>query len=164
MPFDYTTQPEFAGPMAEPRARGGELPESAGPALDYQELARNPHARATVTIGDGHKAYLLDPETRMRERREAILSYDAARDGLRALVEGAARASGADYRIAARTADAILAQVPGLPAEPAPAESEPATVPAEPGVTTTEPAPEPASSAEPEPAPAAVRPRKAKES
>src|SRR5262245_59355543 len=35
MPFDYTTQPEFAGPMTEPRASG------SGPALDIQALAQH---------------------------------------------------------------------------------------------------------------------------
>jgi hypothetical protein len=178
-PFSWENQPEAAGPMTEPRSR------TAGPALDIQALQQgtirlpqlNP---AALEHGDyvpvSRTEAPLDPERRERERHEAALSYDAGRDALRAMFENAARGAGADPRVARRTADELLRQLPEPAPEPAPAASpakaaEPVTdPPAEPEVRAAEPDPPATTAAEPvlaavpdappETEPAAVRPRK----
>jgi hypothetical protein len=174
-PFDWQNQPEAAGPMTEPWTSDGR------PMLDIQALAQRTTRLPQLNPGAlEHGDYVpvsrteapLDPERRERERHEAAMAYDAGREGLRAMFEGAARSAGAVPLIARRTADALLAQVPEAApaAEPATEAAEPVTDPAaEAEVRAEEPDPPAATPAEPvlaavpdappETEPAAVRPR-----
>jgi hypothetical protein len=112
-PFDYTQQPEFAGPMTEPGYGAGD-----GPALDIQALRQgtvrlpqlDPGALADgVYVPVSRTVAPLSPEQRERERHQAALSYDAGREAMRATFENAARSAGANPAIARRTADTLLA-------------------------------------------------------
>jgi hypothetical protein len=117
MPFNWQDQPEAAGPMTEPRYDPGD----GRPALDIQAMAQH-SVRLPQLDQDALAAgeYVpvsrteapLSPEQRERERHQAALSYDAGRDALRATFENAARHAGADPRVARRTADELMKQVP----------------------------------------------------
>lgn len=189
-PFDYTQCPEFAGPMTEPRSPGDlgatfdiqALHQGTVrlPQLDQAALARGEYVPVSRTEG------LLDPETRERERHQAALDYDAGRDSMRQLFESAARHAGADPRVARRTADELMRQLPEAaaiteaaepvtdPAAEAEVSAEPAaeaaTTAAEPVLAAVPDAPPEPAGSDPDPnssdpavrtqtAPAAVRPR-----
>ncbi len=68
----------------------------------------------------------IPPEVRDRENAEREARYNAGEASMRRLIEGAARAAGADPATATRTADSVLRlvpqQQPAQPAEPEPAE------------------------------------------
>jgi hypothetical protein len=169
-PFDYTAQPEFAGPMTEPRA-------TTGAALDIQALAQHsvrlPRLnQAALAAGEfvpvsAPSPYIdHDPEFQARERAEAY-RRDLRVQRLRDVARTAAR----DAVLADTLTGQVLADVDGwvdaaMQPASAPVVIEPAapvSTPApEPEVRAAEPDPPPASSAEPaepDPEPAAVRPR-----
>jgi hypothetical protein len=163
--------------MTEPRYDPGD----GRPALDIQALRQSgirlPQLDQDALAGGEYVPVSrteapLSPEQRERERHQAALSYDAGRDALRATFENAARGAGADPRVARRTADELMKQVPEAApsqdqvsagnlteAEPAGA-AAPVTEPAEPEVRAAEPGPPVTTAAEP----AAVRPRKQEKS
>jgi Transcription factor WhiB len=126
MPFDYESQPEFAGAITEPRTGDGR------PALDIQALRQHtvrlprldPSAleRGEYVTVPGPIPFLPDPEERERDRDRAAADRDTTAEALRATFASAARSSGADALTAKRTADAILDRIP--PATPAPGITE----------------------------------------
>jgi hypothetical protein len=142
--YDYTAQPEFAGPGTEPRSPAGERwPEAGGPMLDGQAIAQGQgQGRATVTIGAIPP--LLPPEVRDRERAECEARYASGREGLAALIEGTARTAGADPRTARRTADEVLRQVQTAPANLTAAEQRQLLELLERDAAAPQPEPEPA--------------------
>ncbi len=112
--FDYERQPEFAGPVTEPRTRDGR------PVLDLQALAQRTIRLPQLDPAADEYVPLSGPNPYLHERENASLAarYDAGEEALRSLVQGAARQSGADYATASRTAAEVLRRVPAASGTP----------------------------------------------
>lgn len=179
-PFDWTRQPEAAGPLTEPRS------PYDGPALDLQAFAQGnvrlprlapmtaeQHRRGEYVPLSAPSPYIdHDPGFQARERAERFrrdlgrqqlrdAAMTAARDAILASTLTAQVLEGVDSAVdaAMQPAPAPVAVEPA-PEAPATEAAEPVTAPsAEPEVRAAEPDPPPASSAEPAEV-VTIRPRK----
>jgi hypothetical protein len=160
-PFDWTQQPEAAGPITEPRSA-----LDLSPTLDIQAFAQGTVRlpRLAVMTPEQHRRGEYVPlsaplpfiqnsaEFRERERELAARKAEDSTAALRELIETSARRQGVAAHLARATADAVLRAA----GEPAPvAAPETAAAPAA-AADTARAADQP----DPEPGPpAAVRPR-----